>query len=306
MITITATAESLEQAKLLMDAGVDRIYAGDGKYGLRLPHSFEGDALKELVQVVHEAGKEIVVPVNAIMTPELMEGLLDYYRFLESLHVDFIELGDAGAIHMLKKNNIQLPFIYNAQMLITNARQIEFWTKKGAVAAVLGREVPYAELKKLAPQITIPAEMLVYGATCIHQSRRPLVQNYANYIQADIDVTKDGGLFLAEPKHENTHHSIYEDEHGTHIFANNDLDLMPYLEDLHKIGLDLWKLDGLYTSGKDFVKIAQCFAQAKEAIENEQWNDGVAQQLDNIVREYHPKERGLDEGFFNFAPEDVQ
>ena len=37
MITITSTAESLEQAKALLEAGVDRLYIGEKNYGLRVP-----------------------------------------------------------------------------------------------------------------------------------------------------------------------------------------------------------------------------------------------------------------------------
>ena len=39
-IIITATAESIEQVKELLEAGVDRIYVGEKNYGLRLPHTF--------------------------------------------------------------------------------------------------------------------------------------------------------------------------------------------------------------------------------------------------------------------------
>ena len=38
-IMITATAESVEQAQALIDAGVDRIYVGEKDYGLRLPQT---------------------------------------------------------------------------------------------------------------------------------------------------------------------------------------------------------------------------------------------------------------------------
>ena len=91
----------------------------------------------------------------------------------------------------------------------------------------------------LAPQLTIPAEVLVYGATCIHQSKRPLLQNYHNYTQQEDEKSRERGLFLSEPKKEDTHYSIYEDSHGTHIFANNDINLMNELQSLLKRGTRL-------------------------------------------------------------------
>ena len=56
-IIITATAESIEQVQALLEAGVDRIYVGEEKYGLRLPHNFTYDELNRISQMVHQAGK---------------------------------------------------------------------------------------------------------------------------------------------------------------------------------------------------------------------------------------------------------
>ena len=52
-IIITATAESIEQVKELLEAGVDRIYVGEKNYGLRLPHTFSYEELREIANLVH-------------------------------------------------------------------------------------------------------------------------------------------------------------------------------------------------------------------------------------------------------------
>ena len=53
-IIITATAESVEQAQALINAGVDRIYVGESDYGLRLPQTLSYDELNRISQLVHE------------------------------------------------------------------------------------------------------------------------------------------------------------------------------------------------------------------------------------------------------------
>ena len=45
-IIITATAESIEQVRRLLAAGVDRIYVGEEDYGLRLPTNFTYDEIE--------------------------------------------------------------------------------------------------------------------------------------------------------------------------------------------------------------------------------------------------------------------
>lgn len=138
--------------------------------------------------------------------------------------------------------------------------------KKGAVGAILAREVPFEEMQRLSQHVDVPVEVLVYGATCIHQSKRPLLENYFNYTNQTEVSSKERGLFISEPKKTETHYSIYEDQHGTHIFADNDLNLIKELAELNQAGYQTWKLDGLFTPGADFVAIAKTFAHAKKRL----------------------------------------
>ena len=88
-IIITATAESIEQVKELLEAGVDRIYVGEENFGLRLPHNFTYDELREIAGLVHEAGKEIVIACNALMHQDMMVAVRPYLDFLKEIKVDY-------------------------------------------------------------------------------------------------------------------------------------------------------------------------------------------------------------------------
>ena len=80
-IIITATAESVEQVKELLEAGVDRIYVGEKEYGLRLPHTFSYDELRQIAALVHEADKKLTVAVNALMHQEMMNKIKPFLDF---------------------------------------------------------------------------------------------------------------------------------------------------------------------------------------------------------------------------------
>ena len=95
--------------------------------------------------------------------------------------------------------------------------------------------------------------------------------------------------FLAEPSDPESHYSIFEDNHGTHIFANNDLDLMTKLTELVEHGFTHWKLEGLYTPGQNFVEIAKLFIQARSLIQEGSFSHDQAFLLDEEVRKLHPK-----------------
>ena len=306
-IIITATAESIEQVKELLEAGVDRIYVGEKHYGLRLPHTFSYDELRQIADLVHEAGREIVVAVNALMHQDMMDNIKPFLDFLAEIKTDYITVGDAGVFYVVNRDKYPFKTIYDASTMVTSSRQINFWGQKaGATEAVLAREVPSAELFAMQDILEIPAEVLVYGASVIHHSKRPLLQNYYNFTHIDDEKTRERDLFLAEPADPTSHYSIFEDNHGTHIFANNDLDLMTKLLELVEHGFTHWKLEGIYTPGHNFVEIAKLFIQARDLILAGKFTHDQAFLLDETVHRYHPKNRFLDTGFYEYDPDMVK
>ena len=306
-IIITATAESIGQVKELLEAGVDRIYVGEKHYGLRLPHTFSYDELRQIADLVHEAGREIVVAVNALMHQDMMDNIKPFLDFLAEIKTDYITVGDAGVFYVVNRDKYPFKTIYDASTMVTSSRQINFWGQKaGASEAVLAREVPSAELFAMQDILEIPAEVLVYGASVIHHSKRPLLQNYYNFTHIDDEKTRERDLFLAEPSDPSSHYSIFEDNHGTHIFANNDLDLMTKLLELVEHGFTHWKLEGIYTPGHNFVEIAKLFIQARDLILAGKFTHDQAFLLDEAVHRYHPKNRFLDTGFYEYDPDMVK
>lgn len=307
MIEIITTIESMKQAEELLEAGVDTLYFGEERFGLRLPASFTREEQRELVALAHRYGKKVNISVNGIIHPEKMKKVPEYLQFLKEINVDMITVGDTGIIYTMRKNpELNIPYVFDAETLVTSARQINFWAKKGAISAVLAREVPFDEMKEMENKLQIPVETLVYGATCIHQSKRPLLQNYYNYTQQDEKKDRERGLFLAEPKKEDTHYSIYEDSHGTHIFANNDINLSNELPQLYAHHFRTWKLDGVFTPGEAFVEITKLFVEAKKALLADTWTETLAQEMTNKINGLHPTNRGLDTGFFYIDPESIK
>ncbi|MBF6978759.1 U32 family peptidase [Aerococcaceae bacterium zg-BR22] len=306
MVELIATVESISQAEALLEAGVDILYFGEDQFGLRLPHSFTCDEQKVLTELAHQYGKKVSVAVNAIFHNDGIQAVPEYLTFLKSIGVDTITLGDPGVVNLMKDPAISIPYRYDAQVLVTSSRSINFWAKRGAVGAVVAREVPRDELKILAKETVVPVEFLVYGATCIHQSKRPLLQNYYNFIEKQEEVTRDRGLFLSEPRKPESHYSIYQDVNGTHIFANNDVLLAQHLQELTDMGVAQWKLEGIFSPGDNFVKIVQLFAQARDLIEAGKWSDEQGEALEAQIRHLHPTNRGVDTGFFLYEPNFVK
>ncbi|EUJ26743.1 peptidase U32 family protein [Listeria cornellensis] len=302
-MNIIATAESVLQAELLLGAGVDTLYVGGSRFGLRMPQSLTLADISEITNKAHEAGKKVLVAVNALMHNEHLHDLPDYLRELSNMKVDAITVGDPGVVFMLHEMKLDLPFVYDAQTFVTSAEQVDFWVKQGAVGAVMARELTLIELEAITAKMDVPIEVQVYGPTCIHQSKRKLVTNYQNIVEIKDDTSKDRGLYLREPNDADSQLPIYEDENGTHIFSTEDLSLMPYLERVYNAGLRTWKLDGVLLPGEDFVAIVALFVKAKEALEA---GDFVAETFVNRLAKLQPETRALGTGFFLKQPDEVK
>lgn len=305
-IIITATAESIEQVKDLLAAGVDRIYVGEENYGLRLPHNFTYDELREIAKLVHDAGRELTVACNALMHQDMMDNIKPFLDLMKEIKVDYLVVGDAGIFYVNKRDGYNFKLIYDTSVFVTSSRQVNFWGEHGAVETVLAREIPSEELFKMSENLDFPAEVLVYGASVIHHSKRPLLQNYYNFTHVDDEKTRERGLFLSEPNDENSHYSIYEDKHGTHIFINNDIDMMTKLSELVEHHFTHWKLDGIYCPGDNFVEIAKLFVKARDLMQEGTFSQDQAFLFDEEIHRLHPVGRGLDTGFYDFDPDTVK
>lgn len=306
MVGLIATAESLNQGKQLVDVGVDKVVIGEEKYGLRLAGYFTFNEMEEMVNYAHDKGAEVIVAANAILHNEKINSARDFLKQVKMTGADLLMVGDTGLIQILKEEEYRMPFIHDNSVLNTSAGQVNFWAKYGSVASLMAREVPYVELIDVAKQAEAGLIVQTYGASCIHQSGRMLLDNYFSYIGKDLDEVDEHELFLSQPGMEDTHFSIYQDDHGTHIFANHDIGLMRHLHELEEIGIDYWYNDGIYCPGDNFVEINRLFVQAREAVVAEDWDDQQAEVLQAEVEALHPVNRDLSTGFFLYDRDTVR
>ncbi|MGX7092746.1 peptidase U32 family protein [Hutsoniella sourekii] len=306
MIELIATAESLEQGLALLEAGVDCLVVGEADYGLRLPGYLSFEEMGELVEIAHSKDKKVAIDASAILHNDKINRARDFLKKAKATGADLLVVGDTGLIQILKEEEYSMPYIYDASVLVTSSGQVNFWAKYGAVMAKVAMEVPYVELIDMAAGSQLPLIYQVYGASCIHQSGRRLLDNYFNFIGKDLSELSEHDLNLSVPKEDDTHYSIFQDSHGTHIFANNDLNLMTELEKLHQIAIDKWYLDGIYCPGQNFVEIARCFGEARDLITSDHLTNTQLEQLNEKVKQLHPNNRDLSLGFFEYDRETVQ
>ena len=167
-------------------------------------------------------------------------------------------------------------------------------------------------------------EAFIHGAMCMSYSGRCLLSNFMTYRdsnQGDCaqscrwkykvhqakkskneilrEEIKEGNFALEENLRPKEYFPIEEDENGTHIMSSRDLCLIEYLEDLHKIGVVSFKVEGRSKTIYYVSTVARAYRKAIDDFMAKKEFDK------NLITDLHSSaNRGFFTGFFLGNPDE--
>lgn len=300
MTELLVTPKSLNHMKTLIELGADAFVIGEQKFGLRLPGEFNREDVRKAVNLAHEHDKKVYVAVNGIFHNYHLNALENYIEFLHEIRVDRIIFGDPAVVMYVKKQDNPIPLNWDAETIVTNYFQCNYWGEKGAKRAVLARELNLDEILNIKKHANVEIEVQVHGMTCMFQSKRMLLGNYYTFQDRQMKIQRsenDQDLLLYDEERENKY-PVFEDYNGTHIMSPNDICLIEELEPFFEANIDSFKIDGILHS-ESYINTVT--AQYREAIdlyheEPEAYEDEKFMLIDPI-EEIQPEHRPFDEGF---------
>lgn len=300
MTELLVTPKSLNHMKTLIELGADAFVIGEQKFGLRLPGEFNREDVRKAVNLAHEHDKKVYVSVNGIFHNYHLNALENYIEFLHEIRVDRIIFGDPAVVMYVKKQDNPIPLNWDAETIVTNYFQCNYWGGKGAKRAVLARELNLDEILNIKKHANVEIEVQVHGMTCMFQSKRMLLGNYYTFQDRQMKIQRsenDQDLLLYDEERENKY-PVFEDYNGTHIMSPNDICLIEELEPFFEANIDSFKIDGILQSE---AYINTVTAQYREAIDlyhedPEAYEDEKFMLIDPI-EEIQPEHRPFDEGF---------
>ncbi|WP_379160245.1 peptidase U32 family protein [Paenibacillus sp. sgz5001063] len=298
---LLATAASLEEAAVLLEAGADALLIGDDRFGMRLAGHFSLEDTAKVIKLAHARGCKVYAGLGGLMSNRLLDELPAYIKAIAELGVDGIEFGDPAVLAAVKSEAAGLKLHWNAEMTSTNYATANYWGRKGASRVVLARELNMDEMTEMVPLLEVEAQVQVHGMTNIYHSKRKLVASYMSHQGRPSDggsLGKERGLFLIEAERPNEKFPIYEDENGTHIMSSDDICILEDLHFLLKAGVHSLKIEGLlkpvaYNEAvvKTYRRAIDLYAVNPEGYAfQEEWMDGI--------RALQDPERELSFGFF--------
>lgn len=251
-LELLAPVGDRERLETAVYFGCDAVYMAGKKFGLRaFSNNFEEDEIKDAVIFAHSHNVKVYITVNILAHNADLVGLVDYLKYLESVHVDGVIVSDLGIANAVLENT-KLELHVSTQANITNKESAKMWVKLGAKRLVLARELSVNEVREIKEAVgeDIDIECFCHGAMCISYSGRCLLSNYFT----GRDSNKGA---CAQPCRWNyALHSLYkntevngdfpilEDERGTYILNSKDMCLVNHIKELAEAGVTSFKIEG--------------------------------------------------------------
>ncbi|MCM3517711.1 peptidase U32 family protein [Staphylococcus xylosus] len=300
MTELLVTPKSVNHIEVLIEKGADAFVIGEQKFGLRLAGEFNREAMREVVNLAHSKDKKIYAAVNGLFHNYHLNAVESYIEFLHEINVDRIIFGDPAVIMFVKNQDNPIPLNWDAETLVTNYFQCNYWGKKGAKRAQLARELNLEEILNIKANANVEIEVQVHGMTCMFQSKRMLLGNYYTFQERQLKIERNlvaDELLLYDEERDNKY-PVFEDYNGTHIMSPHDICLIEELEPLLEAGIDALKIDGVLQS-EEYINV--CTEQYREAIDlfnedPEAYEDEKFMLVDPIEA-IQPEHRPFDEGF---------
>ena len=268
---LLAPAGNMEKMKMALLYGADAVYMAGKAFGLRAyGGNFDREELKEAVEYAHNLGKKVYITVNIIPRNEDLEGLDEYLKYLQSIHVDAVLVADMGVFGVCREAAPELPIHISTQASAANWRTIRRWKEMGASRVVLAREVSVKEMAEIHKKVDVELEVFGHGALCISWSGRCLLSNYFTNgkRQSNRGECIQACRFkysVMEESRPGQYFPIEEDEHGTYIFNSKDLCMIDHIPELIEAGVASLKIEGRMKSVYYVAAVVAAYRKAIDA-----------------------------------------
>ncbi len=234
MMELLAPAGSLENAYFAFLYGADAIYLGGQDFSLRAnAKNLSLDEIAELTQYAHQLGKKVYVAVNIVFHDEDFAGLDDYLISLADAQVDAIIVSDISVVKRVAELKLKLEIHLSTQASALNSKTVQFWQKLGVKRIVLAREASRENIISIKKNTGIDLECFIHGAMCTSFSGKCVLSNYVT----GRDANRGGCAQICR-------WNFKIDGDTDLVITPKDLNMVSYIEDMMKIGINSFKIEG--------------------------------------------------------------
>ncbi|MEG2426178.1 MAG: U32 family peptidase [Oscillospiraceae bacterium] len=247
---LLAPAGDEERLASALQYGADAVYLGGTAFGMRAaPGNFNGEQLKNAVQLCHSKGVKVYLTCNTLPRNDELACLPQFLEYSQECGVDALIIADIGVLSMAKKYAPKVEIHISTQAGIVNYETANAFYNMGATRIVTAREISMndiAEIRAKTPK-KLEIECFVHGAMCVSFSGRCLLSNYLtgrDSNRGDCAQPCRWKYHLVEEKRPGEYYEISDDENGTYIMNARDMCMIEHIPELVKAGVSSFKLEG--------------------------------------------------------------
>lgn len=250
MLELLAPAGDWECMEAAITFGADAVYLGGLSYGMRASSAtFDYDRLKKAVDYAHKLRRKIYLTCNTLPRNQEIDHFPDFVQQVVACGVDAFIVTDLGILSLIKKYASQISVHISTQAGIVNYEAARAFYEMGAQRVVLARELSLDEIAEIRAKTpgNLELEAFVHGAMCVSFSGRCLLSNYLVNRDANRGECAQPcrwGYHLMEEKRPQQFFPVFEDSTGTYILNSKDLCMLPHLDQLAKVGVSSFKIEG--------------------------------------------------------------
>lgn len=298
-IELLAPAGSLEKMKYAIHYGADAVYAGVPDFSMRYRiNKFDEKSLKEGIEYAHKRGKKFYVTLNIYAHNHHLPKIEKHLKFLKKLNVDGVVVSDPGILNLVKKYLPKVDIHLSTQANATNWQAAKFWQEQGIKRIVLAREVTLSEIKEIKKRVPeIELEYFVHGAMCMSYSGRCILSKWMAGRSANLGDCAQPCRWSYKVKSEKLSSKslsiedirgeyeidLEEDANGTYFFNSKDLNLLNYLDELQKAGVDSFKIEGRNKSVYYLATVVRAYRKVIDSLGSEASKLAGQKDLNDLV-----------------------
>lgn len=273
-LELLAPAGDLNKLKYALAFGADAVYLGLPAFSLRAKTGFDFTTIKEGIAYAHKLKKQVYVTVNIFAHEDHIKALPKFLKELAACKPDAIILSDPGVLLLVKKYLPKTPIHLSTQANTLNSEAVKFWQKNGVKRIILGREASLADIKKIHTAVPkMELEVFVHGAMCMSYSGRCYLSSWLNGRSANEGSCTqpcrwEYNLYIEEPLRPGMMMPLQEDGGGTYVLNSQDLCLFDYLNDLIKVGVLSFKIEGRTKSTYYVSTVVRAYRLALDNLKN--------------------------------------
>jgi len=308
MAELLAPAGTLEHLHFAFAYGADAVYAGMPRYGLRVRENQFNDIelLRQAIEHTHKKGKKIYITANIFAHNSKVKTFVADVEKVINAQPDALIMADPGLIQIVQNKFPAMPIHLSVQANTVNYETVKFWQKLRVQRIILSRELSLEEIAEIRQQCPdVELEVFVHGAMCIAYSGRCLLSGFINHRDANQgtctnacrweyqEVNHTSEIMIEEIGRPGQSMQMQEDANGTYIMNSKDLRAIEHVEQLLKIGIDSFKIEGRTKSKYYVSRVVQSYRQAiDDANAGKKFDSALLGSLENLAN------RGYTDGFF--------